>query len=153
MNTFLHDAQSELKRAEHLIYVSLKYTRTVDVFRSIIERLINAFDCSIDGLLQQALDEQKISSIPPARKLKCEKLLSLYTDDKVLHENMDFYHHLRAISRAKYTRRSEYRRHVTMIATLADEITEINIDIIHEFFNKTKEFSEYVKGLATEEDA
>ena len=30
----------ELKRVDHLVYVSLKYTRTVDVIRSIIDRLI-----------------------------------------------------------------------------------------------------------------
>ena len=41
MNTYLDKAKSELKRADHLIFVSLKYTRTVDVIRSIIERLIN----------------------------------------------------------------------------------------------------------------
>ncbi len=35
-------AKEEIKRADHLMYVSLKYTRTVDILKSIIERLINA---------------------------------------------------------------------------------------------------------------
>ena len=31
MNENIHDAKQEMKRVDHLIYVSLKYTRTVDV--------------------------------------------------------------------------------------------------------------------------
>ena len=31
MNEYLLEAREELKRLEHILYVSLKYTRTVDV--------------------------------------------------------------------------------------------------------------------------
>ena len=41
------DADEELKRADHMIYVTLKYTRTADVIHNILKRLINAFDVSI----------------------------------------------------------------------------------------------------------
>ena len=35
-------AKEELKRVDHLFFVSLKYTKTVDVIKSLIDRLINA---------------------------------------------------------------------------------------------------------------
>ena len=44
MDDALYDAEKELKRVDHLIYVSLKYTRTVDVFKNIIKRLISTID-------------------------------------------------------------------------------------------------------------
>ena len=43
----LDEAKEEIKRADHLIYISLKYTKTVDVIKITIQRLINAFDFAI----------------------------------------------------------------------------------------------------------
>ena len=37
----LENAKEELKRIDHLIYVTLKYTRTVDVLLSVVERMVN----------------------------------------------------------------------------------------------------------------
>ncbi len=51
---FLETAQDELKRADHLMFVSLKYTRTVDVIKSIITRLKAAIDAGFEVLLQAA---------------------------------------------------------------------------------------------------
>ena len=55
MKESLQDAKEELKRIDHLIYVTLKYTRTVDVFLSIIERMINSYEFIIDVLLKIAV--------------------------------------------------------------------------------------------------
>ena len=44
----IENAVSQLKRADHLLYVTLKYTRTVDVIKSIIKRLISAFDFAVE---------------------------------------------------------------------------------------------------------
>ena len=40
--SYLEDAKDELKRADHLVFISLKYTRTCDIIRNTIERIINA---------------------------------------------------------------------------------------------------------------
>ena len=40
MTENLENAKEELKRIDHLIYVTLKYTRTVDVLLSVVERMI-----------------------------------------------------------------------------------------------------------------
>ena len=64
MKVFLEEAREELKRADHLIYVSLKYTRTVDVIKSVIDRLISCLDFVIDKLLDHAIDKKLISEKP-----------------------------------------------------------------------------------------
>jgi hypothetical protein len=47
----LDESKEELKRVDHLIYVSLKYTRTVDVLRNVVARLLAALDYALLSLL------------------------------------------------------------------------------------------------------
>jgi len=137
-------ALEEIKRADHLIFVSLKYTRTVDVIKSIIERMITAIDCLMDALFEHAQKKKKIKVLPTAPVVKAETIKKLYYDDVRIVEMMDFYLSLRKISKAHFTKREEYRRHVTMIATLEEGIIEISIDVIKEYFEKIKQFIEYL---------
>ena len=142
MEDSLFEAKQELKRADHLIFVSLKYTRTVDVFKSIIQRLINVFDNLMDVLLK--FKEQEVPSVP---RVKVELVKSNYLDDETIQEFMRLYLFLRAVDRAQYDRRLEFRRHVTMTAHLDDKEVEISIDIIEEYFNRVKEFLQYVEEM------
>jgi len=142
---FIHNAREELKRADHLIYVSLKYTRTVDIIKSVIERLIAAFDFIIDGLLENAKRRKKISQIPTAAVVKCDVLKRIYADKPEMIDYMNFYILLRKISRANFTRAREYRRHVTMTAIVDERAIEITIDIITEYYKRASMFLEYVQ--------
>ena len=59
---------------------------------------------------------------------------------------IDFYLILKKIDRAEYTRKEEYKKGVKLIAIDENEETwEINIEKLHEFFEKTKEFVKYVE--------
>ena len=64
MKDYLDDVKNEVKRVDHLIYVSLKYTRTVDVLRNVTERIINAFEIGIEGLLKKVEKRRKKFDIP-----------------------------------------------------------------------------------------
>jgi len=57
---------------------------------------------------------------------------------------------LRKLDKADFTRAREFRRHVTMTADVGDKSMIVNIDIIHEYFEKTKELVKYVKELVAE---
>ena len=139
----LENAKEELKRADHLMYVSLKYTRTVDVLKSIMERLINTFDCGIEALLLA----KKVKEIPKVPKLKVESVKKQYAEEPAMTTFMDFYLLLRSVDRATFERALEYRRHVTMTAHLDDKEIEIDIDIIEDYFHKVKEFVNLVERL------
>ncbi len=59
MKRSLDNALRELRKVDHLIYVSLKYTRTVDVLKHIIKRMISAFDFMMDALLINLKQKKK----------------------------------------------------------------------------------------------
>jgi|SRR3989338_151257 len=146
MNEFLDDSKEELKRVDHLIYVSLKYTRTVDVFKSILERLIACFDTSIAGLLHIAQDKKKIPSMPVSPTLRVEIVKKLYSNDEQILQYMDFYIFLRRLNNAEYTKKNEYRRHVTMTAVFpSGEIVDVTMDTIHGYYDKASQFLLYLK--------
>lgn len=147
MKEIIEKAKEELKRADHLYYVSLKYTKTVDVIKSIIERLINAFDFSIDSLFMYMQKKKKIKEIPTNPVTKSIEIKKLFSDDPQFLEDIDFYMLLRKIIRADYTASKEFRKHVTMTVTMEDRIMEINIEIILGYFNRTKDFVEKAYNL------
>jgi len=148
MKDYLDNVKNELKRVDHLLYVSLKYTRTVDVIRSVINRLINAFDFCVSALLVKVQKRRKTLEIPIQPRKKCELVKELYAGDEEIVKFVNFYLDLRDIYQAKYTKREEYRRHVTMIAELEPgKIVEVDIDKLHEYEKKAKEILEYLEGM------
>lgn len=142
----LNNAKEEIKRADHLIFVSLKYTRTVDVLKSVIERLISTFDCCITAILEYLKEKKKIDSLPKSPGSRVEIIRDKLDDQKII-EFIDFYSVLKKITRAKFTKHSEFRRHVTMLAEVDGKEVEVNLDIIHEYYKKTKEFITIVEEL------
>jgi hypothetical protein len=146
MKDYFEDATEELKRVDHQIYVSLKYTRTVDVLFNIIQRMIEAYELMIDGLLHVAKEKGNIADVPASPLKKGELLKKLFNDAKI-HENLDLYFLLRKIQKASYERENEYRRHVTIITYLEGKQELINIDIITKYYHFQKDFLHYIKEM------
>lgn len=138
-----NEAKEELKRADHSIYVTLKYTRTVDVIKNTIKRLISAFDISIDSLMEFLKSKKKIKEIPISKREKAKIIAKSVPKIK---EHIDTYLLLRKIDIANYSKREEYRKHVTLIAEITpQEIKEVNTVILRNFFVKTGEFIDFVE--------
>ncbi|MFT4312048.1 MAG: hypothetical protein ACMXYF_02365 [Candidatus Woesearchaeota archaeon] len=138
-------AQYELRRVDHLIYVSLKYTRTVDVIRNIIARLISTFDFIWDEFLRRAEKERKIYELPTAPGAKLNLIRKIYADDDILLDTVDFYILMRQFNNAQYTSEREFRRHVTMKAVFpTGETHEITIDSITEYYKQAKRHLEKI---------
>jgi hypothetical protein len=150
INDSLTDAYEELKRSDHLFHVTLKYTRTVDVLKSVIERLINAFNYAMDALLLYAQSQGKLDVVPKIPLVKAEKIKEIFSEDKNICDFQNFFMLLRKIDKAQFGKDREYRRHVTMTAKMKEGDAEITIDIIGDYFKKTKEFvscvEEYISG-------
>ena len=146
MPSFLEQAREEMKRADHLLYVSLKYTRTVDVLKSLIDRLINAVDALIDNLLDYALEKKMISEKPDNLGLRGDLAKKTFKDP-IVTEMVDFSLFMKQINRAEYKRSKEFRRHVTMTAITDRGIVNVDIDTIKEDYFKTKQYLEYTEKL------
>src|SRR3989344_2105494 len=102
----IDEAKEELKRADHLIFVTLKYTRTIDVIKNTIKRLVNAFDFEILRALEYAKSKKKIKNIPILPKLRSELLVVLIKDERIT-GLINFYSFLRKIGRIETTGKDE----------------------------------------------
>ena len=147
MKEALDNAMQELKRVDHLFYVSLKYTRTVDMMRHMIERIISAIDYGIESLLKHAKEGKLVANIPTNPGLKCELVKKIYSGNQEIIAYMNFYMNLKKILRADFSKREEYRRHVTMISTVDGKIVEVSIDTLKEDYETTKNFINFIRRL------
>ena len=146
MDELINEAKNELRRVEHLYYVSLKYTRTADVIKNVIERLINSFSFLVDALLEYAKSKKLVEKIPLAPRAKSDLLKVIYPEDEELTKFINFYTLLRDIRSAPYTKREEYRRHVTMSSEISPgEFIEVNIDVLGEYLKYLHMFFDFVK--------
>ncbi len=146
MNEQLLEAREELKRLEHIIYVSLKYSRTVDVLINGLQLLVGIYDLLVRAYLEKAVEEGNMDSIPKSPALCAKRLKALEEDDEMIQKNMEFYAFLKTILNQPFNRRREYRRHVTFIVALDKATVEIDIDNLtncekyaHRFFDHTWE--------------
>jgi hypothetical protein len=145
MNEALENTIEELKRVDHLFYVSLKYTRTVDMIKHVLERIISTHECAAETMLLYAKEKKLIDSVPPTPAMRAELLRKTYPNDPMIQEAMQRLALLLKLRRAKYASREEFRRHVTMIATLDNsEVLEVKIDTVGEYYQKTREFVDHV---------
>lgn len=151
MQESLYNARAELKRADHLISVSLKYTRTVDVIKHIIQRLISATEFGMEALLKKAKAQKKLAEVPTLPRLRLEETRRLYGHSAEIMDYLSLYLLLKKADKAKFDRSQEFRRHVTMTAHLdTNEKIEINIDIITDYFEKVKEFLNLAEKMVTD---
>ncbi len=153
MSELLEEAINELKRADHMIFVSLKYTRTVDVIKNIVERLISCYDATFDYLLDYLKETKKIDEIPEVRAKKLDVLREYFKNNVEFNDFIEFYLLMRRINKAEFTRRQEFRRHVTMTVILDSVVIELNIDVIHEYYLKTKAFVDFAVAIVTPKEA
>lgn len=148
MMSSLHDAAEELKRVDHQIYVSLKYTRTVDVLVNIINRMIDAYDRLIDALLKHALARNLVTEIPETPRER-SLLAKQAFEDASVQDNMALYNKLRDIKKASHQKINEYRRHVTLITYIHGKEELIDIDTITDYYRQQREFYSFVERTLT----
>ena len=156
MDEYLLEAREELKRLEHIIYVSLKYTRTVDVIINALKRIVETYNFIIEAYLNRALEQGLVDSIPKSPALRATRLDNLYPEDQYLTKYLQFYKFLKNVLNTPHDKIREYRRHVALIIEQNNQTISINIDnlmnaqkYIHKFF--TYAWHEIV-GLPDEDD-
>ena len=143
INELLLEAWEELKRLEHIIYVSLKYTRTVDVIINAVTRLISIYDLIIEAFLEKAKKENLIDSLPKSPALRANKLVELYPNNTELGHYLSFYYFLKNVLKLPYLKREEFRRHVTLVVVLDKCTAALDIDNLTNCERFTKKFFYY----------
>ena len=133
----LERSRIELRRAEHLYYVSLKYSRTVDMIKNVIARLITALEASIEALIMQQVEKGTTDKIPELPRQKIDIIKKEYKDPYIL-EMVDFYTYLKTLDKATHEDLKEYRRHVTMTAHTQEGDINVDIDKVGGYYQRTQ---------------
>jgi len=153
MNPYLIDALEELKRVDHLVYVSLSYTRTVDVLMSVVERMISTSDFLLSGIIDHLNEKKALEEIPSSPALNVALLQKECKDIPEIVDYLRLYTKMRKIARCQYERLREFRRHVTMVCHFDDDSTmDVNIDILKEYYDQIKVFFKFVKEMIGEDN-
>tara|TARA_Y100000310_G_C20464120_1_gene706776 strand:+ start:494 stop:928 length:435 start_codon:yes stop_codon:yes gene_type:complete len=124
--------------ADHLLYVSLKYTKTTDVMLNLIARWRSMIEIALDSLLEKAKKKKLIKTIPEAPKMKIDKTREIYKKDPIIIETLDLYEFFKRVDNLEKTRENEFRKHVTLKVLDKGEWFSIDMD-------KLKEFSEILE--------
>jgi len=143
----MEDIIQEKISADHLLYVSLKYTKTCDVIVNLILRWRKMIETSIDEILKHAKKRKKISSVPTNPAKKMEEVRKLFKKDKNFLKIIDTYEMFRKIEELKKERIGEFRKNVTLKVFYRGEEVNVNLEQLkiyaeelEKFISATKQF-------------
>ncbi|MBU2616446.1 MAG: hypothetical protein KKB79_00485 [Nanoarchaeota archaeon] len=131
--------------ADHLLYVSLKYTKTCDVIMNLIVRWRRMIEVSIEEVLKQAKKKKKISSIPTNPIGKIEAVKNLFKKEKEFQEVIEMYEMFRKIEDLRKERIGEFRKNVTLKVFYRGEDININLDMLKLYAERLEKFISLVK--------
>ena len=133
--------------ADHLLYVSLKYTKTCDVIKNLILRWRKMIETSIEQILKHAKKKKKIKSIPTNPIGKIQEIKKLFKKDKNFQDTIEFYEMARKIDELRQERIGEFRKNVCLKIFYKGEEINVNLeqlkiyaDMLEKFISTTKQF-------------
>jgi len=131
--------------ADHLLYVSLKYTKTCDVIQNLIKRWTIMISDAVDGLLIQAKKKKKIKSIPAAPRQKSELAKKVFKNSPEVIETIKAFEFFKKLEALPNTRESEFRKNVCLRVKYNGEEVAINLDKLKEYSKLLEDFITFVK--------
>ena len=131
--------------ADHLLYVSLKYTKTCDVIINLLSRWKNMIDRCMDRLVDKAKRDKKWKAIPDAPRAKLIQLKRIYARYPEVSETLSLYELFRDIDKLEKVRECEFRKGVNLKVKYGGEIININLLKLKEYAEILERFISYIK--------
>jgi len=131
--------------ADHLLYVSLKYTKTCDVIMNLLLRWRRMIETSIDALLIHAKKRKKIPSIPENSVKKIEKIKEIFKKDKEIMNTIEFYEMLRKLEDLRTERIGEFRKNVNLKIFYKGRETDVDLKKLKDYALLLEKFISRVK--------
>lgn len=128
-------SKGQILRADHLFHVTLKYTRTADVIKNIIKRLVS----SLEYAISEMLEKKKVKDVPAIALMKADVLKKKFPKNKIVKDLVAFYLHLKKVDKGQYSVKDEYRKNVAIVVD--DE--RVDIPKLREFLDKAKEMVKF----------
>ena len=152
MQETLEKIIKEKTSADHLMYVSMKYTKTCDVMINLLKRWKIMMDHSFDGILEQA-KKKKLKKIPKklptAPKLKVDLIKEVFEDTPEIMDAVKEYEMFKLIDVLKNTKAGEFRKGVCLTVIYKGEEVRIDLDKLKEYAEILETFINYTKQFLT----
>jgi hypothetical protein len=145
MSEALEKIMKEKISADHLLYVSMKYTKTCDVMINLIKRWKIMMDYAFDGLMEKAKKKKMVKSIPTAPKLKIDSLKETFKNYPEVMDAVKEYEMFKLIEVLKKTKEGEFRKGVCLKVTYKGVETAINLEKLKEYSEILERFINYTK--------
>lgn len=133
--------------ADHLLYVSLKYTKTCDVIFNLLLRWRKMIETVINRILIHAKKRKKISSVSSNPVGKIEQIRKVFKKDPEFLKVIDLYEMFRKLPELRTERIGEFRKNVNLkIFYRGKEINmnleqlKIHADMLEKFISTTRQF-------------
>jgi len=152
MSEILEQIMKEKTSADHLMYVSMKYTKTCDVMINLLKRWKIMMDYAFDGLLETAKKKKlkKIpKKIPTAPKLKIDLIKEVFSDVPEIMNAVKEYEMFKLIDVLKKTKAGEFRKGVCLTVIYKGEEIRIDLDKLKEYSSILETFINYTKLFLT----
>ena len=145
MSEILEKIIKEKISADHLMYVSMKYTKTCDVMINLLKRWKIMMDYAFDGLLEIAKKKKKIKKIPTAPKLKLDLIKEIFKKEEDIMDAVKEYEMFKLIETLKKTKAGEFRKGVCLTVLYRGEEIRIDLDKLKEYVEILERFINYTK--------
>lgn len=137
----------EKTSADHLFYVSLKYTKTCDVILNLIARWKSLIDLSFDLIIEKGVENKKIPTKPTNPKQKLEFIKKYFSKSPSIQTILPLYIFFKRIPDLNKTREGEFRKNVNLKVIDLNKTVEINMEKLTEYAQNVDKFIEEVKVL------
>jgi len=133
--------------ADHLLYVSLKYTKTCDVILNLLKRWTIMIDHTVDALLEYAKKKKKIKIIPAAPRQKTELVKKTFKKNPEIIEAITIYEFFKRVEGLPKQREHEFRKGVRLRIDDNGEEVIIDLEKLKEYALILETFISYIKQI------
>ena len=144
----MQDVEKELKSAQHLLYVSLKYTKTCDVILNLMNRWESIINLSMNLILQKLFKKKVIKEIPVAPKMKVDIMTKAFRKRKEVMDALILFTFFRKVPSYSLIREHEFRKNVALVITnnVDGESTRVDMEKLKVWEAIIENFIKFVRS-------
>ncbi|MBU3923449.1 MAG: hypothetical protein KJ592_00875 [Nanoarchaeota archaeon] len=137
----------EKTSADHLLYVSLKYTKTCDVILNLLARWKSLIEISFDAILEKRVEDGKLDAMHTNPKQRIEFVRKYFKKDEAIQNVIPLYIFFKRVPDLSKTRSGEFRKNVNLKIVEAGGVTDINMEKLGEYYEIVEKFISEVKKI------
>ncbi len=137
----------EKTSADHLLYVSLKYTKTCDVILNLLARWKSLIEISFDAILEKKVEDGKLPMMPTNPKQRIEFIKKYFSRNVIVQDVVPLYIFFKRVPDLNKTRSGEFRKNVSLKIIEPTRTTEVNMEKLGEYYDIVEKFTGEVKKI------